>query len=56
MGLQRVKRAKAKLDKIFESRKNVLLVHYSCESFVDNKKGSNKVTSIAVRNFDTYFK
>ncbi len=47
-----ISRAKQKLKEIFENRRTVLLVHYSCESFVDNTKGSHRVTSIAVRRFD----
>ncbi len=51
--IKKVKRAKSKLNTVFEQRRNVLLIHYSCESFVENTKGSHKVTSIAVRNFDS---
>ncbi len=51
--LQKVKRAKQKLNEIFQNRKSAFLLHYSCESFVDNTKASHKVTSIAVRNLES---
>jgi hypothetical protein len=51
--IKKVRRAKEKLSKLFEHRRIVLLIHYSCESFVENTKGSHKVTSIAVRNLDS---
>jgi hypothetical protein len=43
--------AKAELDKLFESPDNVVVIHYSCESFYDRESSqSPRVTSIAVRN------
>ena len=48
--LKKIKRAKDQFDEIFQKRQNALLIHYSCESFVENTKGSHKITSIAVRN------
>ena len=44
--------SKKQLDRVFENKLNVLAIHYSCESFYDNKDGkSRRITSIAVRNF-----
>ena len=51
--LKKIKTAKSRFENIFQQKKNVLLIHYSCESFVENTKGSHKITSIAVRNLDT---
>lgn len=55
--LKRWKRRKVALkqiDEIEEKRDNVLIIHYSCESFYDIKDGRTpRVTSIAVRNFST---
>ena len=42
------------IDEIESKRDNVLIIHYSCESFYDIKDGRTpRVTSIAVRNFST---
>lgn len=42
------------LDNLERKRDNVLIIHYSCESFYDIKDGRTpRVTSIAVRNFST---
>lgn len=42
--LKKVRRAKEKLNELFGQRKLVLLIHYSCERFVENTKGFHKVT------------
>ena len=55
--LRRIKSRQETLRRLREldSRKaNVLVIHYSCESFYDRPDGSTpRVTSIAVRNFDS---
>lgn len=49
------KRAKQQLEDIFFSPEHTVVIHYSCESFYDreNNPRSPRVTSIAVRNFDS---
>lgn len=48
---RRRKEARRELTEIFEKGKNVVVVHYSCESFYDRQDGSSpRVTCIAVRN------
>lgn len=50
----RRKRVRAELDRVDESRRQALIIHYSCESFYGKEDGySPRVTSIAVRNFQT---
>lgn len=51
--LKKIKNAKIKLNRILTNKSQTFLIHYSCESFVDNEKGSHKVSSIAVRSFDS---
>lgn len=52
--LRRRKEARKTLSSLFENAKNVVIVHYSCESFYDRIDGSSpRVTSIAVRNLDS---
>jgi len=42
------------VDELESKRDNVLVIHYSCESFYDIKDGRTpRVTSIAIRNFST---
>lgn len=48
--LQRRREARNCLAELFEHPKNVLVIHYSCESFYDRPEGSSpRTTSIAVR-------
>ena len=52
--LRRRHDAKQMLATIFDNSKNVVVVHYSCESFYDRADGSSpRITSIAVRNLGT---
>lgn len=49
--LRRRKEARRELAELFGKSKNVVVVHYSCESFYDRQDGSSpRVTCIAVRN------
>lgn len=49
--LRRRKEARKELSELFNQAKNVVVVHYSCESFYDRADGSSpRVTCIAVRN------
>lgn len=46
--------AKAQLADITNNRQNVIVVHYSCQSFYDRPDGASpRITSIAVRNLAT---
>jgi len=48
--LRRKREAERTLSKLFEHPNNVLVVHYSCESFYDRPEGASpRTTSIAVR-------
>lgn len=49
------KRAKRKLEDLFQQPEHTIIIHYSCESFYDreNNPRSPRVTSIAVRNLDS---
>ena len=50
--IQRRRKALRQLRDLAERDNNVLLIHYSCESFYDRPEGRTpRVTSIAVRNF-----
>jgi len=53
-GLTRINRRRSALDtirRLSERADNVLVVHYSCESFYDREgRGTPRITSIAVRN------
>jgi hypothetical protein len=50
--LDRRRRAADEIDAIVDKPNDVLVVHYSCESFYDREDGSSpRVTSIAVRNY-----
>src|SRR5947207_2141290 len=50
--VQRRRETANRLDRIMETAKDCLVVHYSCESFYDRQDGRTpRVTSIAVRNF-----
>ena len=49
--LLRRRQARKDLSTLFADPKNVVVIHYSCESFYDRQDGSSpRVTSIAVRN------
>lgn len=49
--LQRRKKAFSKMNEMTERPENVLVIHYSCESFYDREDGRTpRITSIAVRN------
>ena len=50
---KKIREANKVLDRIFKDKDECFLVHYSCESFVDNSHGSLKVTSIAIRKLDS---
>lgn len=51
---RRRKAALKSIDDLELKRDNVLVIHYSCESFYDVKDGHTpRITSIAVRNFST---
>ncbi len=46
--------ALATLQKILANTSNVVVIHYSCESFYDRPSGSSpRITSIAVRNLNS---
>ena len=48
------KKTLSRIDRIFDSPEDVIVVHYSCESFYDIKDGRTpRVTSIAVRNLES---
>lgn len=52
--LRRRHEAKQTLAKLLDNPENVVIVHYSCESFYDRPDGSSpRITSIAVRNLGT---
>ena len=52
--LRRQKRAKERLERLFDNPQNVLIIHYACESFYEKDEGSSpRITSIAVKNLDS---
>lgn len=52
--LRRLREARKQLTEINEKRANVVVIHYSCESFYDRSDGTSpRMTSIAVRNLAT---
>ena len=52
--LQKHKQAKAKLSDLMNKADQVIVIHYSCESFYDRDDGSSpRITSIAVRNLES---
>ena len=52
--LRRRRGAKRQLTEINKNRDNVIVIHYSCESFYDRPDGTSpRITSIAVRNLAT---
>lgn len=52
--IQKRKKALNGMKSLYENKKNILIIHYSCESFFNIKDGKTpRVTSIAVRYFDS---
>jgi hypothetical protein len=52
--LKTQKTARAAFKECFDNAANVLIIHYSCESFFDRPRGdSPRITSIAVRRLDS---
>lgn len=52
--IRRRRAAKAQLTQLVDNPENVVVIHYSCESFYDRPSGSSpRITSIAVRNLGT---
>ena len=51
--INKIKEVKSKLRQVFDNKSKTILTHYSCESFIENTKGSHKITSIAVRYLDS---
>src|SRR4051812_4704809 len=52
--LKEQKAARAALKELEEGAANVLVIHYSCESFYDRPRGdSPRITSIGVRRLDS---
>lgn len=48
------RQAKKTIEKLMQQSDQVLVIHYSCESFYDRPNGSSpRITSIAVRNLDS---
>lgn len=51
--VQKRKKAKIKLAELMNKADQVIIIHYSCESFYDRPDGSSpRITSIAVRNLE----
>ena len=52
--LERRKKARLKLDEVYENAETDLIIHYSCESFYDRLDGKTpRITSIAIRNLSS---
>jgi hypothetical protein len=52
--IKRAREARTTLEELFQRAANVLVIHYSCESFYDRKDGRTpRITSVAVRNLRT---
>ncbi|PZV08384.1 MAG: hypothetical protein DCF22_20365 [Leptolyngbya sp.] len=52
--VQKRRQAKIKLSELMSKSDQVIVIHYSCESFYDRPDGSSpRITSIAVRNLDS---
>lgn len=52
--VQKHKQAKRKLSELMSKADQVIVIHYSCESFYDRPDGSSpRITSIAVRNLES---
>lgn len=53
INMKRQKDAINRVTELMNDAKNVLIIHYSCESFYDRPDGSSpKITSIAVRKLN----
>ena len=51
---RRQQNAQKALDELFTNAANAFVIHYSCESFHDRKRGrSARITSIALRKLDS---
>ena len=49
--IRRRKKANKKLEELYDKAENILVIHYSCESFYDRPNGKTpRITSIAARN------
>ena len=46
-------KAKKLVNKINNNRNEYFFIHYSCASFIDNPKGSSRITSIAIKSLRT---
>jgi hypothetical protein len=52
--IERRKKARKTLSRLVDNDENIIVIHYSCESFYDRPDGTSpRVTSIAVRNFES---
>lgn len=52
--VQKRKQAKVRLTELMSKSEQVVVIHYSCESFYDRPDGSSpRITSIAVRNLES---
>jgi len=52
--IQKRKQAKSKLSELMDKSDQVIVIHYSCESFYDRPDGpSPRITSIAVRDLES---
>jgi len=52
--IRRRGKTKSKMEEIFANSSNALVIHYSCESFVDKEDGrSPRITSIGIRNLES---
>lgn len=52
--IQRRRAAKSKIADVIDNAENVVVIHYSCESFYERPDGASpRITSIAVRNLGT---
>lgn len=52
--VQKHRQAKSKLAELISKADQVIIVHYSCESFYDRPDGSSpRITSVAVRNLES---
>ena len=45
--------AEEKLKLITNNKQQVFIIHYSCESFIKHSQKTPRISSIAIRNYDT---
>ena len=45
--------AEEKLKLIKNNKQRVFIIHYSCESFIKHSQKTPRISSIAIRNYDT---